>query len=604
MLARIGTLLPGLFLQFLLIALTFVTGPALAEEAKAKTEDIAAQQTNQNASAEDDQMLRAMSDELSRSMRLLQLPHKAKPYYIRYELFCQHELSLSYQLGLMCSQKELSSGAASVELRIGSPQFDSSSKEEHLIEGVVTSDKHDYWGVRQALWTLTDQAYKDSLQAFAQAETYKAGHKLRHLCESFSKEEANHAVSPETDDTGDADLGSLLSSLSLIYKDYPHIRTGYVVCDCTSYTRRVTTSEGTVTRHSRTPHNIALVAYVRGADGIDDWDAEYFAADKASQLPEKSSLEKRTREILQALSDYANADQRDHYYGPVLFEQQAASELVEHGLGPMLCAIPGDNLQPTSGLLQSLNMRILPDFLSITDDPHLKEYRGVPVAGHSSIDSEGMNTQKVQLVDHGFLKGLLSGRTPVYSGEHSNGHNLAEFVQTTTLVVEADPEHCLSPSAMRQKLIELARKRGLKEAIIVRRITPAVGLILGGGGINARSDSIVGANLSGMYAVDVETGKETRIRGLNIREFGRPQMDSIVAAGDDSRANMTVNWTGNVRSLITPSLLMDNVELQERAVSPLSPYPLTNPYYEHVGKKHNDVYLFSDPIRPPFLHQE
>ncbi len=190
-----------------------------------------------------------------------------------------------------------------------------------------------------------------------------------------------------------------------------------------------------------------------------------------------------------------------------------------------------------------------------------------------------MATQRVQLIDHGFLKGLLSGRSPIYPGEHSNGHSLAETVQTTTLVVEADPAHSMPMSALRQQLIELAKKRGLKEAIVIKRITPAVGLQLNGQSLDARADSIDGNHLSGLYVLDVDTGKETRIRGLTIADFGRPQMDSIVAAGDDAQAHATPNWTGNLRTVITPSLLIDNVELQEKPFTPLSPYPLEDPYF-------------------------
>jgi TldD protein len=533
---------------------------------------------------EDDQMLRAMSDELSRSMNLLQLPNKPKPYYLRYELTCEHQQDLCYEMGLMCHEKESSSSSVSVELRVGSYDFDSSAFMEHSREGVVPGAKSDYWGVRQALWPLTDMAYKDSLLSLAQAETYKAGHKTRHMCESFSKEEPNHFIGPELHDTVCGDWRGMLTSLSSLYKDYPLIRDGFVTCTSSLLTRRVATSEGTVARHSFNPLTIAIVAYVRGADGVDEWDDDYFAVGKGSPLPPQSVLEKRTRQMLQDLSDYAGAERREYYYGPILFENQASCELIEHGLAPLLCAIPGDNIKQSSTLLQSLNMRVLPEFISITDDPDIAEFRGQPLAIHTGIDADGINSQKVQLIDHGFLRGFLSGRTPIYPGQHSNGHNLAGYIQASTLIVEADPEHSLPMTAMRQKLLELARKRGLKEAIIVRRITPLVGLTLNGTPINPREDSISGHHLVCLYAVDVETGKETRIRGLTIKDFGRPQMDSIIAAGDDSQPITTANWTGNIRTLITPSLLVDNIELEELASTPLSVYPLANPYFEHMRR--------------------
>jgi predicted Zn-dependent protease len=320
------------------------------------------------------------------------------------------------------------------------------------------------------------------------------------------------------------------------------------------------------------------VAYIRNSEGEDEWDCEYFSANLASLLPSKDVMEQRTRQLLQSLSEYVTtAEPREQYYGPVLFEAQAASEIVQHGIGPKLASIPGDNKNPTGTLLSSLNMRVLPEFISVSDDPTLTEFRGKPLSGHSSIDSDGMNAARVQLVDHGFLRAFLCGREPVYKGQHSNGHNLAQYVQSTTLVLEAAPDHAFPMDTLRAKLIEMAKKRGLKEAIIVRRISPSVSLDLGGTALEARNDTVAQSHLTGMYAVNVETGKETRIRGLTLNHFGRPQMDNIVAAGDDAQALTTINWTSNVRSVITPSLLMDNVELEEVQAAPLAPYPLTDP---------------------------
>ena len=51
-----------------------------------------------------------------------------------------------------------------------------------------------------------------------------------------------------------------------------------------------------------------------------------------------------------------------------------------------------------------MGQEILPTFLSVTDDPTLKELDGVKLSGTYEYDNEGVPAQRVVLVDHGILK--------------------------------------------------------------------------------------------------------------------------------------------------------------------------------------------------------
>ena len=56
---------------------------------------------------------------------------------------------------------------------------------------------------------------------------------------------------------------------------------------------------------------------------------------------------------------------------------------------------------------------MLPAFLSVADDPTLKELNGVRLSGSYDFDDEGVPASRVQAVDHGVLKNFLMSRMPL-----------------------------------------------------------------------------------------------------------------------------------------------------------------------------------------------
>jgi hypothetical protein len=525
-----------------------------------------------------DIVLQCMSDEIARSMKDLQLSGKPKPYYLRYELYDTHNKSINYELGARTYLTDKYLRGANADLRVGSYEYDNTvhpdGSRPRSVSRTLPIDNR-YGPLRKQLWLLTDEAYKYATEQFDQGRAFMQGHDVRHTCEAFSKETPKKTVLPLVPDV---DLSPVwfdrVKELSKIFAQYPLVRSSCVSLDTNNGTRRVVTSEGTVSRYSRGAIEIGIVAYARTPDGVDTWDSAYVSADAESDLPAFEELQAKVHHLADSLSKEASAERLDYYYGPVLFESTAATEVIQHGIAPLLCAIPGDNFKPSRTLLRSMNMRILPDFLNIRDDPSIKTWAGRPLAAHGIIDSDGIPTEKVNLVEHGFLRNLLSGRTPVFPGQHSNGHNLSDEVTPTTLIVSTD--RSLEKEALRKKLLDLAKARGLSYAIVIRRIVPSNALVINGTSEEARSDSL-NNRLVEVFAVDVNSGKERRVRGLQISDFGRAHMDSIVAAGSDPEAHTTANWRGYIRSVVSPSLLVENMELEEDAGDSLSPYPVDIP---------------------------
>ncbi len=528
-----------------------------------------------------DPVLNAMRDELERSIRSLRVEKKHAPYFITYRVTDDKHIRLSYELGTKAEEDRKHERSGIVDMHVGNHTFDNEAEltdrsTNNQSRHISLDDSYD--AIRRSFWVMSDEAYKDASEDLEKQEAYKRGHIIRNLCESFSSAKPEVAIDLSTPELKlNENWDERLRKLSLVFGNYPEIRKSWVVFEADHQIFRLANTEGTTLRYPWTPIVIAMTAFARCPDGEDIWDCDYVRVSDEKDLPTQTELEDRAKRLSENVVAYTKAERKNYYFGPVLFEQQAAGELLQHGIAPKLCAIPGDNLHPSGRLLRCVNTRILPKFLSINDDPSITTFQNQPIAGPYAFDDEGVACSKVQIVDHGFLKELLSSRKPVLPNQKSNGHFFNDHVAPSTLIMQS--EKPIPLIALEKQLLRLAKEQGLKEAIIVKRIVPRTGNILHGELSTARADSLDSCQALEVYSVDVSTGKRTRVRGLDFRGFDLGAMQGIVAAGSDAKAYDSVNWNGSVRTIVAPSLLVNHLELEEDGSNTLGPYPLENPYF-------------------------
>jgi predicted Zn-dependent protease len=112
---------------------------------------------------------------------------------------------------------------------------------------------------------------------------------------------------------------------------------------------------------------------------------------------------------------------------------------------------------------KKVNQRVLPEFLSVTDDPTLKELNGIGLAGTYDFDDEGVPAERVVAVENGVLKNFLMSRMPITNFSHSNGHGrrqpgLMPTGRQGNLVVTSTKS--VSDSELRAKFVEEIKKQG------------------------------------------------------------------------------------------------------------------------------------------------
>jgi len=120
--------------------------------------------------AADDVVMKALHDELDRSMKQLQLEQLEKPYFISYRVQDRTALDTSATFGGLLTGGVTRVRFLTVQVRVGDYQLDNSNfmtdppKANGLTENTVLPIDDDYQELRRQIWLATDTAYKAALE--------------------------------------------------------------------------------------------------------------------------------------------------------------------------------------------------------------------------------------------------------------------------------------------------------------------------------------------------------------------------------------------------------------------------------------------------------
>jgi TldD protein len=552
------------------------------------------ERTQKERALQSDLVLRAMDDELTRSMKGLKLPNYPLPYFGSYSVNDEDFLQLSATFGAVETRDRRVNRYSDTILRVGDKRLDNSAASGGVLFGrswiggsdVVTDD--DYDAIRYGLWRQSDNAYKQAVESLESAKA-----KLRYLNiedrpDSFSDASPVVYVVESVKPVIDADAWQeRVRKLSAIFKEYPKVETSNVFMNVRQSTRRFINSEGTLTKHSDTGVLIGISASVQCKDGMDLSDYEFFAADNIDQLPGQEKMEQTTRELCKRVAAMLDVPRAEEYQGPVLFEKQAASELATAVLPRLVCARPeiSGTLGGGSEDEQVLDKPLLASCISVFDDPTSTQFNDQRLKGGWAIDFEGVPAVKLKLVEKGILKTLCSTRTPSRAVRTSNGHCRGSAASPGHLLLATDQKATFAD--LKSKLIELGKQDKLDSVLIVRRSLP--GFLTNYSSISGLTRGrwrSVGSPVM-VYRVDVNSGKEALIRGARFRELPKRGLLDLELASDDTRpytVEMPTDRSGITLSLITPSILVKDLEVSKPPRTTEAPPYLKNPYFEEQGK--------------------
>ncbi len=538
---------------------------------------------------QNDVQLRAMADELART-KTLQLNNLDKPYFVQYSISDSEEIVVAASLGGILGSSHGRSRSPRVEVRVGTPQFDNTNSIFSSTSrfGALPIDD-DYAAMRTQLWLASDSVYKAATDQITRKRNA-----LREIAEADQTPDLSPAkpfVALETPGHLSANQKAWEDALRRASAEFaaaPSVSQSSVRFRTIASTYRVLNSEGTMIRIPQDLTDITIRGEALAPDGNKVWNYQAVVGLTAADMPDPQALAKMAATVAADLESLVKAPVAEDYSGPVLFEQQAAAQLLAATLEDAVrlqrkpVAPSGSN---SGQVLESvwaskMGSKVLPEWMTIIDDPLKEDLHGTVLAGSYKVDDEGVPAERVVLVDKGVLKNFLASREPVKNIAASNGHGRLPGSWGTELAVPGnlfvDVSEKTKEADMKAKLIEKAKAAGLKYGLLIRRLDfpssagveelQSMGRQLQKGGVSRTLNSPILA-----YRVYLD-GHEELVRGLRFKDFSAKDLRDIDLASDQPYVFNFVNsgsgfnhadsaQSATTSTVIAPSLLLDSVDL-------------------------------------------
>src|SRR5256885_231006 len=434
-----------------------------------------------HAEAKGDGLLEALLTELDRSKTQLKMDQVQTPYYIEYRVNELEDIGAEAAFGALRENQHMHVRVLRVVVRIGDYKQDSYFGRGQGESSILPLD-NDPIALRHQIWLATDDAYKSAGQALAEKQAaMKQFSADPNPVDNFAKAPQMIAIEPTASlKIDEAAWKRTLEEVTSLYKEYPDVQSVTASARFSAINEYLVNSEGTVTRCGRTTYNVQWSSSAQAAAGMRLSRSPAFMVARAEELPTHDALMSEAKKMLETVVALRQAPiVEEEYRGPVLFAADAADDIVASLIGQnVLGQKPqlGKPNRTTGAFATSYKTRVLPNFLSIVDDPTLKEFQGKSLVGSYAVDSEGVKAQAVNAIENGMLVKYLIGRQPIRDFPASNGHGRAapgSFPGPSLGVLLVKSSEAQSPEELKKKVMQMVTDQGKAYGYRVETLGPA-----------------------------------------------------------------------------------------------------------------------------------
>jgi TldD protein len=531
-----------------------------------------------------DALLETMQLELKRATSLLAKSNPA-PYYLSYAVTDANGSAIVATNGAIATSSAVHRRQADVMMRVGAAGLDNThgaSRPSGISSGslALSNDKD---AIARVLWQLTDREYEQASSAFLKVKTNLAVQSEEEdKSPDFSGEKAQSYLD-ETQVHVSMDQKAWedrLRRVSAGFLKYPGVYESVVFMQSEADRSYLATSEGTALVQPSAISRMVIQGETRADDGMELLRVETFQAASPDQLPTEKELAAKVDKIAQDLNALRAAPAAEPYAGPALLSGRAAAVFFHEVLGHRLEGHRQREETEGQTFTKKVGQKVLPSFLSVTDDPTLKELNGVKLAGTYAYDDEGVPAQRVVAVENGVLKNFLLSRMPIANFGSSNGHGrrqpgLMPTGRQGNLVVTST--NTVKDSELRQKFIEEIKKQGKPYGLYFEDIQ-------GGFTLTTRSSPQAFQVIPVMvWRVYPDGRPDELVRGVDIVGTPLLSLNNIILTGDTLQVFNGVCGaeSGQVPvSASAPGMLFSEIEVQKRQKGTDRPPILPPPGFE------------------------
>jgi len=534
-------------------------------------------------------LIATMQGEIEREMAVL---GKADPsaYYLGYTLTDSERSEVVGSNGALLNSQQSHNRWLEALVRVGGFDLDNTHRAGNGAAalpgsyGEAVPIEDDAGVLRRAMWRQTDEQYRAAAEAFVKVKTSKdvAVQTAEQRAPDFSEEKANVFFGPRASFTLDRrPWEDKTRQYTRFFHESPAILNSIVTFTAEATNQYQVTSEGTKLQFGQVRYRLELYIQGKAPDGMDinryynfDWTDPAAAPDDKTVLAQSAVLVKE-------LEGLVKAPLVEPFAGPAMLTGRAAAVFFHEVFGHRDEGFRQKDANEGQTFARKVGEPILPNFLSIVDDPTSAKLGSNVLLGYYPYDDEGVAAERVTLVDHGVLRNFEMSRQPILGFLQSNGHGrrqvgLAPVSRQGNLIVESS--HQVSNAELRKMLIEETKKQGKPFGLLIDDIAGGFTLTGRGQPQAFQVEPLV------VYEVFPDGRPDMLVRGVDIVGTPLVSLTKIVATGDTTEVfnGFCGAESGSVPvAAAAPAILMTEMEVQKKESStdrpPILPPPAHDP---------------------------
>jgi TldD protein len=546
-------------------------------------------QAAQPAQAAPSPILGAVQQELDREMAVI---GKADPpaYFLSYTVTDSQRSEVTGSNGALLSSQEQRSRWLEGQVRVGSYQLDNTHRVGNdgpgfpgsFGEPVPVDD--DPAVLKRAMWRETESQYRAAAEAFIKVKTGKdvQVQTLEQGAPDFSQEKPQVFSGARASYTLDRHpWEDKVRLYTHSFRSSALILNSIVTFSAQAQNQYHVTTEGTKLQFGQVRYRLELFIQGKASDGMDleryynfDWTDPASAPDDKTVLAQCGVLQKE----LEALT---KAPLADPYAGPAMLTGRAAAVFFHEVFGHRDEGFRQKDINEGQTFADKVGQLLLPNFISIVDDPTTAKLGSTVLLGNYPFDDEGIAAQKVTLVDHGVLKNFEMSRQPLNGFPLSNGHGrrqvgLPPESRQGNLIVESS--YKVTNARLRQMLIDEIKHQNKPYGLFFDDIS-------GGFTFTGRAQpQAFHVEPLVVYRVYADGRPDELVRGVSIVGTPLVSLQKIMATGDTTEVfnGYCGAESGSVPvAAAAPPLLVSEMEVEKKQTStdrpPILPAPAHDP---------------------------
>jgi TldD protein len=532
-----------------------------------------------------------MQQELTRSMSTLTSADPST-YFMSYTVSDREETTVSGSNGALLNSNSDRGRWLEVQTRVGTYQLDDTRKvgdgrPSWTSPGTNVALDDDIGVLRREMWRETDRQYRAASQALIKVKTSQQVQVQtgEGAAADFSKEEPHSAIGSRVEIHVDRKpWEERVRRYTAEFSKSPAVLNSLATFTALASNQYQVNTEGTKLAFGLIHYRLELYVQSKAPDGMDieryanfDWLDPKDGPDEKTVMASIAQLVKETESL-------DKAPLVDPYAGPALLTGRAAAVFFHEVFGHRAEGFRQKDISEGQTFGSKVGEKIMPDFISIKDDPTQASLGGQMLLGNYPFDDEGMPSQNVQLVDKGVLKTFLMSRSPLVNVQHSNGHGRRQLgyvpvARQGNLIVSSTSG--VPFAQLRQRMIDMVKQQGLPYGLLIDDIS-------GGFTITGRQQpQAFQVTPLVVYRVYADGRPDQLVRGVNI--VGTPLVSLSKIVGTSDKQEIFNGYCGAESGSVpvaaaAPAILISEMEFAKKETSTDKPPILPPPAHDNAPK--------------------